>query len=277
MSNRESISTHYENGGNLLEGIMNGLAKLGKSPETVTIEDLGPVDEFHIGGRAATDHLIGQLNFSPEHHLLDVGCGLGGAARYVASNTGGRVTGIDVTEEYINTGQALCQWVGLDNRVTLHHAGAQSLPFEDNHFDGAYMIHVGMNLPDKEAVFAEIGRVLKPGAVFGIYDIMRVGQGELTYPVPWASGVGLSHLATSDQYKSDLNAVGFEVSTVNSRQDFALQFFTQMRARSAQGDGPPPLGLHLLMKESTPAKIKNMVGNLEVGLIAPVEIISKRL
>lgn len=44
-----------------------------------------PVDEFHIGGREASEELLGQLGFSPENHVLEVGCGLGGAARVCAS------------------------------------------------------------------------------------------------------------------------------------------------------------------------------------------------
>ena len=276
MANLNAIATHYENGGNLLKGIEKGLAELGKSPATVTLDDLGPVDEFHIGGRAATAHFVSQLDITPEQNILDIGCGLGGAARYVATTTSCRVTGVDVTEEYINTGQVMTSWLGLEARVSLQHGSVQSLPVEDGAFDGGYMIHVGMNIPDKVAAFREIQRALRPGAVFGIYDVMQADEGEFTYPVPWANEAALSHLSTPEQYQQALEEAGFSVARVNSRHSTAIEFFARMRARAAEGNGPPPLGLHVLMRDSTPPKVKNMIDNLEAGLISPVEIIAIR-
>lgn len=144
MSYDKSVSDHYLHG-DLLNAIENALPALGKTTENVAIEDLAPVDEFHIGGRLATDNLIGQLNFSERCHVLDVGCGLGGASRYIASKYKSRVTGIDLTPEYIETGKALCGWLNLDSYVTLEQGSALSMPFQDNVFDGGYMLHVGMN------------------------------------------------------------------------------------------------------------------------------------
>jgi ubiquinone/menaquinone biosynthesis C-methylase UbiE len=69
------------------------------------------------------------------------------------------------------------------------------MPFPDRSFDGAYMLHVGMNIEDKEKLASEVARVLRPGSVFGIYDVMRTGPGELAYPVPWAAR-DLSSLAS---------------------------------------------------------------------------------
>jgi cyclopropane fatty-acyl-phospholipid synthase-like methyltransferase len=89
--------------------IRTGLKSLGKTPDSTTVDDLAAVDEFHIGGRQASEDLLGQLDRSPHHHVLDVGCGLGGAARLVASRYRSRVTGIDLTDEHVETGNALCR------------------------------------------------------------------------------------------------------------------------------------------------------------------------
>ncbi|HKI55191.1 MAG TPA: class I SAM-dependent methyltransferase [Anaerolineales bacterium] len=275
MLYENSVSESYLHG-NLLNAIQTSLGKLGKTTDTVTVEDLGPADEFHIGGRLATKSFLDQLNFSKKDHILDVGCGLGGAARFVADQYGSSVTGIDLSQEYTDTGKALSNWVKLGKQITLQQGSALSMPFEDNTFDGGYMLHVGMNIEDKAKLFAEISRVLKPGATFGVYDIMRFKEGELTYPVPWATVNGTNKLATLDQYKSALIAAGFEVSKVNNRRDFALDFFKQMRAKNEANGGPPPLGLHTLMKESTPAKLKNMVDSIAADYIAPVEIIAQK-
>ncbi len=271
----QAVSESYLHG-NLLNAIQASVGRLGKTIDNVTVEDLGPVDEFHIGGRQATKSFLDQFNFSKQDHILDVGCGLGGATRFVADNYGSRVTGIDLSQEYTETGEALSNWVKLDKQITLQQGSALSMPFEDEFFDGGYMLHVGMNIEDKAKLFTEIYRVLRPGATFGVYDIMRQNTGELSYPVPWATDKNTSKLATPEQYKQALSEAGFEVSKENNRSEFALEFFKQMRARTEANGGPAPLGLHTLMKESTSIKLKNMVANIAAGYIAPVEIITQK-
>ena len=271
----QSVSEHYTHG-ELLGAIKSAITKLGKTIDSVSIDDLAPVDEFHIGGRLATDNLLDQLNFSESDHILDVGCGLGGTSRYIASKYSNRVTGIDLTQEYIEVGKDLSAWVGLSKQVSLYRGSALSMSFEDETFDGAIMLHVGMNIDDKAVLFAEVYRVLRRGASFGVYDIMQINNGELNYPVPWATENSTSKLATPDQYCQALSHAGFKVGAHNTRRDYALEFFQRMRVKTAANGGPLPIGLHILMQESTAVKISNMVDNITADLIAPVEIIAQK-
>lgn len=273
MSIDKAISAHYLHG-DLLGAIERALQKLGKTIDTVTINDLAPVDEFHIGGRIASQHFLAQLNLTPQHHVLDIGCGLGGAARYAAKHFQCKVTGIDLTPEYISTGQALCSWVQLDKLIDLHQGSALAMPFKANSFDCAYMMHVGMNIADKFQLFNDVARVLRCGAYFGVYDVMRQQSGDLSYPVPWATSGNTSKLATLDEYKKALTSAGFDIVSESNRYDFALDFFKQLKAKSKANDGPPALGLHTLMQASTAVKVNNMIANLDKGLIAPIEIIA---
>ena len=275
MTYEDSVSDHYAHGA-LLESIRTALGALGKTVETVTIEDLGPVDEFHIGGRPATKRLVEQLALATDDQVLDVGCGLGGAARFVASQFGTHVSGIDLAQEYVETGNALCDWVRLADRISLREGSALNMPFEDETFDGGYMLHVGMNIEDKGKLFEEIARVLKPGARFGVYDIMRQEQGDLTFPVPWAADAKTNQLGTASQYKQALRDAGFRVLAEEDRRDFAIQFFQALRAKAETGEGPAPLGLHTLMQASTGTKINNMIENIGAELVAPVEIIAQK-
>lgn len=275
MSNDKAISDHYLHG-DLLADIQDAIVKLGKTIENVTIEDLAPVDEFHIGGRQATESFLGQIEFSEQGHVLDVGCGLGGTARFVASKYNNYVTGVDLTPEYIETGKVLCRWVKLDERITLRRENALSMSFQNEIFDGGYMMHVGMNIADKARLFAEVFRVLRPGSPFGVYDVMRIKDGELAYPVPWATESSTSALATPDQYRQALSEAGFKVAEENNRRDFALNYFQALRAKTEASGGPPPLGLHILMKESRVEKVKNMIENITANYIAPVEIIARK-
>jgi ubiquinone/menaquinone biosynthesis C-methylase UbiE len=276
MSNDEQIIKNYGHG-ELLSSIEIALGKLNKTTNTVTIEDLGPVDEFHIGSRAATDHFVKQLGFSINDKVLDVGCGLGGAARYVASKFNCSVEGIDLTDEYVQTGNTLSSWVKLIDKVHLVQGSATSMPYQNEQFNGAYMLHVGMNIENKKKLFSEVGRTLKTGGIFGIYDIMRTQEGELTFPVPWASESSISKLANLQSYKELLKESGFEIVAESNRSDFALEFFKNMMAKTKANGGPAPLGLHTLMQTSTPLKIKNMIANISNELIAPIELVARKI
>jgi ubiquinone/menaquinone biosynthesis C-methylase UbiE len=275
MPLEQDVSKHYTHG-NLTEEIGAALAAAGKRRNALTVDDLAAVDEFHIGGRQASDDFLGQLGFAPGKHVLDVGCGIGGPARFTANRFGCRVTGIDLTNEYVVTGNALTNWVGLSDRVTLQQGSALAMPFADGAFDGAYMLHVGMNIEDKAKLFSEVARVLRPGAPFGVYDVMHTGEGELTYPVPWAMTAQTSFLTTPEQYKALLSAAGFAISAERDRRDFALDFFAQLRAKMAASGGPPPMGLHIVMGRTTPDKVRNMTENIAAGRIAPVELIAQK-
>jgi ubiquinone/menaquinone biosynthesis C-methylase UbiE len=270
----ERVARHYARS-DLEQTILDALVASGKDPDRLAPVDLAPVDEFHTGGRQATIEFAAQMDLMPGMHLLDIGCGIGGPSRLFADERGCRVTGIDLTADYVRTAEALARRVGLGGRVSYRHASALALPFEPGTFDGAYMMHVGMNIEDKPALFAEARRVLKAGGVFAIYDVMRTGEGELSFPVHWAASPKTSFVQRPAEYRGALEAAGFEIRRKRDRSAFAREFFREAAARAAQGGGPPPLGVHLLMKSDVPEKVANIMRNLERGLIAPVELICR--
>ena len=273
MEIEQAVARHYAHG-SLEETILNALALAGKDANHLTPKDLAPVDEFHVGGRQATMAFAEQFGVRPGMRLLDIGCGLGGAARYFAHEHGCQVTGIDLSGEYVDVANALAARVGLDERVSCELGSALALPFDPESFDAAYMFHVGMNIENKAKLFAEVRRVLASSGRFGIYDVMRLGAGELSYPVPWASGPESSFVADPASYRRLLVAAGFEVVKERDRRDFALEVFAQMRARGAAA-GPAPLGLHIVMGASAALKVRNMIGDISSGLIAPTEMICR--
>jgi ubiquinone/menaquinone biosynthesis C-methylase UbiE len=267
------VASHYANTG-LEQAVLDALVASGKDIARLAPADLAPVDEFHTGGRQATIDLAAQLDFAAGMHLLDIGCGIGGASRFFAETRNCRVTGIDLTDDYVRTAAALSKRVGLDGRLAYRQASALALPFEPGTFDGAYMLHVGMNIEDKQRLFAEVRRVLKAGATFAIFDVMRTGDGDLQFPLHWSATPATSFVQSPEAYSTALQAAGFDIVNVRNRREFARDFFRDVAARTAKS-GVPPLGIHILMKTDVPQKLTNYVGNLEAGRIAPVEIIAR--
>jgi len=272
MSNDHDTTVGHYTQGTLLRSIERALGSLA---DKVTVTDLGPADEFHTGGRLATEYLAEKLDLVTDQTVLDVGCGIGGTSRFLTSRFGVNVHGIDLTREFVDTGNELNKWVGLTDQISLIHGNALSLPFPDNDFDAAVMLHVGMNIRDKPALFKQIFRCLKPGARFVLYDMMSLReQPAIEFPVPWASQPDISWVESSAAYSTQLAAAGFHVNDVEIRSAFARSFFLKMRETMSKADGPPPLGLHLVMGPDAATKIKNMADGVFAGEISPVQIVS---
>ncbi|MGH3801844.1 MAG: class I SAM-dependent methyltransferase [Pseudonocardiaceae bacterium] len=267
----QAVTQRYSHG-ELEHEILNALTTVGADPAHLDPDQLALADEFHIGGRLATVGLVDQLDLRPGLCVLDVGSGLGGTARYLARRHAVHVTGIDLTEEYVRVAASLSRRAGLAELVQFRHGSATDLPFPDDSFDRACMLHVGMNVADKAALFAEVRRVLVGGGSFGVYDVMRVGPGEVVYPVPWAATSATSFLAEPKQYRELLAKAGLSVQAERDRRDFGIDFFREVRARVAR-EGPPALGLHIVMGSDAALKIANLVDNLERTVLAPIEMI----
>ena len=264
-----SISGHYSVG-DLGDRILAALEAAGKDPDALTIDDLAPVDQFHIRGRAATEELAAWSGVEPGHTLLDVGCGIGGTSRYLAQLAGCNAVGVDLTEEYCRVAEMLSARVGLAERTTFRHGSALDLPFGDSHFDIVWTEHVQMNIADKARFYAEAARVLKPGGRFAFHDVFA-GEGALHFPVPWASHEGISHLATIDELEAHLRSAGLTAIRWEEKTDASTKFFETALAR-----GPAPVGLHLLMGEDARTKFENVLRNLREGRVRVVQAVMQR-
>lgn len=273
MSVERQVASHYTHGA-LERAILDALAASGKDIERLAPADLSAVDEFHLGWRPATAELLKELAFRRDMHVLDMGSGIGGPARHMAETLGCRVTGIDLSAEYVAVANALTRRCGLANRVAFVQGSALALPFADGAFDGATMIHVCMNIVDKARLFSEARRVLKPGAKFSVYDVLRAGGGDIPYPMPWAETEATSFVESADVYRRLLSTTGFDVGREIDRSAFVLEVARQMRERAMQS-GAPVLGLHVLIGPSAPQRLGNVMKALQAGIIAPVEFVAR--
>ena len=271
----DKVAAHYTTDA-LYDRILAAVAAAGGDPAAPRAEDLKGVDEFHTGGLLATEALLAQLTIAPETRVIDIGSGIGGTARHIALATGASVTGFDLTPDYVETATRLSALVGLDGQTSYITGSALDMPLADGAADLATMFHVGMNIADKPRLFYEAMRVLAPGGTFALFDVMQTGAGDIPFPVPWAEEAGFSHVAAPDVYRAAAEAAGFESVAERARGDFALEFFRNVFAAIEKAGAPPPVGIHLLMRETAGQKIQNYVAAVEAGTIAPVEMIFRR-
>jgi SAM-dependent methyltransferase len=256
----ESVERHYGRG-LILDSILRALRQAGKDLDRLAPADLAPVDEFHVRGREATIELAARASLRRGVRVLDVGCGLGGSARYLAAQHGCEVVGIDLTREYVDTASALAAMVGLERMVEFRQASALELPFEGNSFDVVWTEHVQMNIADKQAFYAEIARVLVPRGRLLFHDIFRGEGGPLWFPVPWSEDGSISFLAAPDTVRDLLTALGFSLQDWEDKSQQSLDWLAAASDRLAS-TGPPPLGLHLLMGDNAKIKSQNSIRNL---------------
>ena len=271
--NEKAVAGHYGKGG-LFERIISTLRAEGIDPDHIKPEDLKAIEEFHIGGREATAYATQKMDLDRDTHVLDIGCGIGGAARYIAHQFGSHVSGIDLTPEYIEVGRLLNDKLGLSDNLNFDVASALELPFDDRSFDRAITMHVAMNIKDRAGMYQEAARVLKPGSIFCVYDVMKKGDEPVLYPVPWAASPETSHLTTSGEMEGLLSNTGFEILEIEDRSAFARDFFEKAVAAAAKAEKKP--GVHVIMGDGAPDKMKNIRANVYEGRVAPTLMLARR-
>lgn len=280
MSVEQKVAAHYgqsDMAAKILETAARLAAeKTGIDAGRITARDLAPVDEFHIGGIEATERFLPMLGIARGARWLDVGSGIGGASRYAAQRFGCHVTGIDLTPEFCTTADALTERVGMTGQVTFRQGSALDMPFNDGAFDGAFTLHVAMNIDDKPALYREVHRVLKPRAIFGVYDILAgPNVAAMKYPVPWATTQDASFLASIDAMRTMLDQAGFEIVSIEDRTPYARTFFEKVKQQATQG-GSPQLSLSLIMGADFRQKVANMIENVGDQRCGPWEIVCRR-
>ena len=217
-----SVSSHYGWSG-LMETIEEEIRRHGIEPSEVTVAQLAPVDNYHWLRLAGTLALADAAAISSTDRVLDVGGGIGGPARQLASRFGCDVTVLDVTPEYCAVGERLTEWTGLTDRVSFVPASALEMPFEDGAFDVAWTQHATMNVSDKPRLYGEIARVVQAGGRFAMFDVLAGPQQPIHFPVPWASEQSFSFLMSPEDTRKRIVEAGFREVRWMTDQDEAFQ------------------------------------------------------
>jgi SAM-dependent methyltransferase len=274
MAIETDVASHYGNAG-IAERIIAALRSASGADAPVTVDALSVLDHFHGRGVAATKELVEVLKPKPGEHLLDIGSGIGGPARWIAAHCDVHVTGVDLTAEFCAAAEALNRVTGLAERVTIKNGSALALPVPGNEFDRDYSQNVIMNIADKRGFYREAFRALKPGGVLALSNLCAESGEPLIYPVPWAETAATSFLTTPAEMEADLGAAGFEiVSFRETTKD--VEPATRRNRERLEGEGLGPLGTHLILGERLRQMQINSSLNLEQGKVATVEALVRK-
>lgn len=263
------VREHYSPA-DLTDRIKSALATITPDNQPLTVAQLAPLDQFHTRGIHATAELAGAAGLEPSTRVLDLGCGIGGPARYLAANFGCRVTGIDLSPGFIDVATYLTARCGLSDRVTFQVCDALRLPFEDAVFDVVFLQHVAMNIEDRAALYAEVRRMLAPGGRLATYDLVR-SDGDVVYPVPWARDASTSFLLSEADTRAALEQAGFNAVFWRDDTQTALDWFETAMA-IPQPRGP---NLRVVMGTDYQALARNMARNIRenhLGVLSAILI-----
>jgi len=274
MSGDKAISDHWGSG-DVYGTILAAMEAASISPETVTVEQMAAVDHLHARGFPATIELADALPIAAGHHIVDIGCGIGGPARYIAERFGCRVSGVDITDAFIEAAQKLTALLGMQGRVETELGDGQHLPYADAAFDGGYTQHVTMNIADRARFYAEAHRVLKPGAFFALTEHGLGPKGDPHHPVPWSEDGSGAFLVTPAETVAYLEAAGFvDIAVEDTGAKYVAGYHRAMEL--AARDELPPFGMHILMGETAGAKVRNAARNIEEGRTHPIQVICRK-
>jgi SAM-dependent methyltransferase len=256
-----AVDRHYGRP-TLHRAILDGLRASGRDPEAPTLEDLAPVEHFHLRGREATEELAHLAGLVPGTRVLDVGGGIGGPARTLARDFGCRVTVLDLTEEFCRVGTDLTRRTGLAGSVEFRHGDALDPPWPDGAFDAAWTQHATMNIADKERLYRQLHRVVRPGGRLAMHEIVAGPNGPIHFPVPWATEPSISHLRPAEEVRALIGRLGFESLAWRDQSVPSLDWVRERIAAAAAAGGPPVLGVHLVLGPEAPTMFANVARNL---------------
>ncbi|MFX1325452.1 MAG: class I SAM-dependent methyltransferase [Promethearchaeota archaeon] len=230
---------------------------------------LTPIQELHLRGRGVTLELAKGAGINEDVRVLDVGCGIGGSARVLASEFGCKVTGLDLCEEFCRTAEIINKKIGLSEKIEIRQGNALHMPFDDEFYDVVIVQHVLMNIKEKNDLLSQINRVLRPKGRLAINTICEGTVIPIYYPVIWANDPDISFLLKVNNLRKLINNCGFKELSWKDDTKNVIEGIDRIRAKPRPNE-PRPIRLGMIVEDSS-TKWKNMVKNLKEGRIFVIQ------
>ncbi len=257
--------------------VISALESVGISTQQLKPEQLYPFDQLHGRNIEATRDHVGRLALKRGESVLDVGSGVGGPARYIATTTGAKVTGLDLTPEFVATAQELSKRTGLDGEVAFQQGDALAMPFDAAKFDAALCLYVAMNIEAKAKLASEIARVLKPGGRLVWSEVVLGAESEPQFPLPWARDPAFSFLVKPDFLRQAVESSGLRIVEWIDERPVILDWIKASQQAAASGPPPAATGIHgMLLGADFPERRKNYARNLMEGRIGSVALVAEK-
>lgn len=267
------INQHYGSD-DLCSKIFNALTQAGKDLDKLQLKDLAVIDQLHTGGHMATLELARTTNLAPGATILDAGCGIGGSCRLLAQECGFKVTGMDLVPEFIDVAKKLTQSTGLADAVTYSQGNILDTGLESNSFDAVWCQHTLMNIEDKDTAFKEFLRILKPGGMMILHEVVQGANEPIHLPVPWASHAAISVLSSWQEMEALIIKNEFTCHLAQDRTDQAKKWWQRVKAAFEKKTATPsPLGPHIIFGNNGKSFGNTMSANLDEDRIRLMEAV----
>ena len=262
--------TEVRSGGSvMLSSILDALVAVGHDVDHLSADVLAPIDHLHTFGLPATLRLAAAAGIAADDVVLDVGCGIGGPARTLATHFGCQVVGVDVTPAHCEVAAELNRRSGLDDLIEIRAGDAMALPCESAEFTVAWTQHASMNIARKAQMYAEMRRALVTGGRLAFFDVLAGKHRPAHLPVPWADDESQSVLATPQETRRLLTGAGFAIRQWDDVTEPAADYVTALAGTTPQGG----LGVHLVIPDMS-ARAAVLARNVTEGRVTFVQCVA---
>jgi 2-polyprenyl-3-methyl-5-hydroxy-6-metoxy-1,4-benzoquinol methylase len=238
-------------------------------------EGFAPIEELHLRGRMATMELAKVVDLNESMKVLDIGCGIGGPARTIASEFGCYVIGLDLSEEFCRAAEIINKKVGLSNKIEIRQGNALEMPFNKEEFDIVFLQHVLMNIKDKKSVLSQINRILHSKGRLALNTICAGPNTPVHFPVIWANNPDISFLLTTMELRQLIINNGFIELSWKDDTKKIIEGIERARSKP-RSKNPRPIKLSIIVSDPS-TKWKNIVRNLKEERIVVIQGIFEKI